>query len=147
MGLLVSPFVLSGLVFLSVAALMLVLGNWLSGQDDRIDKRFTSLNADQPDRDRHIQQYRGMLRLLIPRLPDQIAEALLPNDEFTRTRLQAQLIQGGIYSPSAVTTYFAIKLLLTVLPPLVCFSLGGFGLMPASISLLAGGLTGTVGML
>lgn len=147
MDLITSPIVLPSLVFLSVATLLLAIGNWVSGHDERIHHRFASFNNGRSDGDRYKVQYRGMLRLLIPRLPDQFAEALLPNDETTRTRLQAQLIQGGIYSTSALTTYFTVKLLLTVAPPLVSFLLGAFGFMPPAIALFAGGLTGTLGML
>lgn len=144
----VGSFLLPGLVFLLVAGSIVAIGHLCAKQpDERLVGRVDALCADQRDRSPPEKQYRGMLRLLVPQVPREMLDALLPNDEGTRSRLQAQLAQAGIYSPTALTTYVTLKLFLMTAPPIACLLCGGFGLIPPMYALLAGGVAGMLGMI
>jgi tight adherence protein C len=59
---------------------------------------------------------------------------------------QLQLLHAGIYSPSALSTFFAVKLMLIVLPPLAGLSAGWTGILDLRLGLLWGAIGGALGM-
>ena len=71
---------------------------------------------------------------------------LVPTRDEERQQHQSRLIQAGIYSPSALSTFFVAKLFAMLLPP--CLGLG-IGLVRGnySLPLLVGCIGGVAGML
>jgi tight adherence protein C len=71
---------------------------------------------------------------------------LLPNRDEERQRYQSRLVQAAIYSPTALSTFFATKLALMLVPPLIGMAVGlvrgNYGL-----PILLGCIGGVVGML
>lgn len=143
-----SPLFVQISVFLGVSTLLVGIYWLMSSGDSRLDHRFESLgdnNRPSPE-DRYKPRPRGMMQLLIPQLP-RLAKVILPNDEATRTRLQAQLIQAGIYSSSAMGIYLTAKLVLMTLAPIIGLLAAWMQWIDSAYALLLGGLFGCVGML
>jgi tight adherence protein C len=133
---------ISALVFLLAAGTILGGGFLMSARDHRVNDRLREFC--KTDRESSLQ-LRGMMRLLVPNIPA-LAEVLMPNDEASRTRLQTQLVKAGIYAPWALKTYFTVKLVAMVVPPLVVFLVYYAGLLSGPIALMCGGISGVLGM-
>lgn len=71
---------------------------------------------------------------------------LLPNRAEDRQRHQSLLIQAGIYSPTALSTFFAAKLALMLVPPVIGFSVG-MTRANYALPVLLGCVAGVAGML
>src|SRR4051812_33515285 len=104
--------------FVAVTSLVLWLGPWLIPNrlsSRRLEElRETSAEADGPRAGRTITPgylVRTSLRNL--------GAKLLPNRQSERTQLQSRLMHAGLYSPAALPTYLATKLLLMIVPPVV----------------------------
>src|SRR5262249_4247612 len=107
----ISPLLIQCIVYVIVTGALLAAVYFLADHDGRVQNRLADLRDQDRDHADTVCKQRGMMKLLVP-LPAQLMEVLLPNDEQTRTRLQARLSHAGIYSPAALSTYFTIKLLL-----------------------------------
>ncbi|QDU31647.1 Bacterial type II secretion system protein F domain protein [Anatilimnocola aggregata] len=140
-----NPVVVHCLVYFIVTGAFLSAIYFLIDHDGRVRNRLSELRDQERERAEALSKQRGMLRLLIPLVPH-VTEVFLPNDEHTRTRLQAKLTRAGIYSTSALSTYFTIKLALMAGPPLVAVALGAVGIAPFWPALLAGGVLGLFGI-
>ncbi len=143
-----SPVMIQVVVFLGVSSLLLGLHWLMSSSDTRLDSRMESLTEGDSHAidDRYRAKPRGMMQLLVPQIP-RLAKVILPNDEATRTRLQAQLIQAGIYAPSAMGLYLTAKLVLMTIPPVVGLVVAWFGWFNPAYAMLLGGAGGCAGML
>jgi tight adherence protein C len=124
---------------------LILVGTLVPQHDRRVVDRFRSLSRSEASHGEHARQYRGMLRLLMPRMPE-VAEVFVPNDEATRTRLQSQLSRAGIYAPWALKVYFMVKLAAMVIPLAGCLGLVVSGTLPLPLALMSGSLGGVLGM-
>jgi tight adherence protein C len=70
----------------------------------------------------------------------------VPNRDEDRQRHQSRLIQAGIYSPTALSTFFATKLGLMLAPPVIGLVIGA-SRANCAIPLLLGCIGGVAGML
>jgi tight adherence protein C len=122
----------------SLVALVLLL---LTGSDPRLEARLRELaegsGAKGPD---------PLAQLTQAALP-KLGAPLLPADQEERTRLQARLIQAGLYGRRALLLFLGVKMLLILSPVLLGFTAGLLGLVPFSRGLVLGGLAGVVGLL
>src|SRR5690349_18661318 len=78
------------------------------------------------------QESDAVRQLATTALP-KMGAALLPGKEEERTRLQARLIQAGLYGRQTIYVFLGVKLLLMVVPPLLgavvgILEVGGIGL-------------------
>jgi tight adherence protein C len=76
-----------------------------------------------------------------------IAARLVPDDKRERTRLEARLVQAGIYASWATSLFLFIKLMLIAVPPLVGLVLAEAGLVSPNRALFCGGVAGGLGLL
>ncbi|WP_425613996.1 type II secretion system F family protein [Anatilimnocola sp. NA78] len=140
------PLLIQCFVYVVVTGAMLAGVYFLADHDGRVRNRLGELRDQERERADQLSKSRGMLKLLVPMLPH-VTEVLLPNDEQTRTRLQAKLSRAGIYSNTALSTYFTIKLILMAGPLLVAVVLGGLSIIPLWSALLIGGCLGLCGII
>ena len=63
-----------------------------------------------------------------------------------RKRIQARLVQAGIYNPTALFSFFLMRSALTILPPLLGLLAGWSGLLNIRLGLLWGATAGGWGM-
>src|SRR5262245_22072712 len=110
------PIVVQCVMYLFVTGALLAGVYFMVDHDGRVQNRLAELRQQDRERTESARKRRGLLKLIEPWLP-QLTEVLIPNDEQTRTRLQVRLSQAGIYSTSALSTYFTAKLLLMAGPP------------------------------
>ena len=141
----IDPLLLQGLVYVIVTGALLTIVYCVADHDGRVHNRLADLRTQERDRASSVGQMRGMMKLLVPVVPH-ITEVLLPNDEQTRTRLQARLSHAGIYSTTALSTYFTAKLLLMAGPLVVAVLLGGLGVVQFWPAIFVGGLLGMCGI-
>jgi tight adherence protein C len=76
-----------------------------------------------------------------------IAARLIPDDQRERTRLQARLMQAGIYAPWAPSVFLFVKLVLIAAPPIVGVGLAQVGILGPHRAVIVGGLAGGLGLL
>ncbi len=143
-----NPLVIQSLVFLAVACLIWVFaGGWFK-EDDRTRDRMRQLaRQSEAEVDRRFEtQWQKFVRALhAPSLPN-LAERLLPNDSKARSHLQSEMIQAGIYSPSALSIYTVTKLAFMILPLMVGLSAVALGSVTFPRGLLMGAIGGMIGM-
>ena len=72
---------------------------------------------------------------------------LVPRDDVDRRRHQVRLVMAGMYSPSALTAFFAAKLILMVAPPIVGALAALCGALTPFHGLFYGCLGGMFGMI
>ncbi len=76
-----------------------------------------------------------------------VAARLVPDDKRERTRLEARLLQAGIYASWAPSVFLFVKLLLIAAPPLVGLVLAEAGAVGPNRALFCGGVAGGLGLL
>jgi tight adherence protein C len=140
-----SPTLIQCVVYVVVTGALLAAAYFLADHDGRVSNRLRDLRDQERERADALSKHRGMMKLLVPLVPH-VTEVLIPNDEQTRTRLQARLTQAGIYSPAALSTYFTVKLLLMAGPLVLAVALGGLSVVPFWPALLVGGTLGICGI-
>lgn len=86
---------------------------------------------------------RKMARAALPK----IGTHLMPTDESERTRLQARLVQAGLYGRQAMVAFLGVKMLLMVGPGLAGVGVGLVRLAPMKPAVLSGACLGILGML
>ncbi|HET6574767.1 MAG TPA: type II secretion system F family protein [Fimbriiglobus sp.] len=128
--------------FLAVSSLALMVVLVAGGRRTRLDQRlreFARPNdpATQPD------AVADFAKTALPKM----GKVLLPKTEGDRTRLQARLVQAGLYSRQAMVVFLGVKLALMVGPAAVGAVAGLIGLVPFQYSVLVGALLGTFGMI
>jgi tight adherence protein C len=136
--------IIQAAMFVATACVVLLLWN-LWDQDARVDVRLREVvdeqrNASPRDTAKFLQKL-----LEIPQLP-RLAEHLIPNDQRTRSQLQARLLQAGLYRASALQIFFVARLAAMLLPPLLGALLGTLGVVPLHSGLLYGAILGGLGM-
>lgn len=147
-NLLSHPLVIQSLVFLAVACLIWVFASGYWKDDDRTRERLKQLgrHAETEEQRRFETQWQKFVRALnTPSLPN-LAERLLPNDSKARTQLQSEMIQAGIYSPTALTIFTVTKLGCMILPLLVGLIAVALGNVTFSRGLLMGAIGGMIGL-
>jgi tight adherence protein C len=133
---------LSLVVFLMVSSMTLLVATLVSGRRTRLDVRLQDLmnpSGPVPDRD-------AMEQLARSALP-KIGAQLVPDNEEERKLLQARLIHAGLYGRQAMVLYLGVKILLMTAPALIGLAAGLAGLVPVSLGVLVGSVSGAAGMI
>lgn len=76
-----------------------------------------------------------------------IGKSLLPNSEAEQTRLQNRLMQAGVYSSSAASTYSAARMAILVGAPVAALVVGALGVVDFQKALIWGVVIGGIGWL
>src|SRR5262249_62337624 len=97
--------------FLMGSSLVLLIFLLAEGRKARLQARL----RDLPNRGQNVPEPDPVAQFARAALP-KMGATLLPRDEEERTRLQARLIQAGLYGRQAMVLFMAVKLLLTVAP-------------------------------
>jgi tight adherence protein C len=134
--------------FLGVTSLRWALLSHFSRDDRQIDDRISGLAAQQsearaPMRRSNSKQLKDS-KSAAPRA--RLASRLLMHDQEERHRLQKRLLNAGIYAPSALPIYLAVKLLLISGPPVAGTMAGVCGWVTPHSGLLIGSTIGILGL-
>src|SRR5262245_33017233 len=108
--------------FLMASSLVLLISLLAGGRKSRLDSRLEGLAgkaSPAPDPDPVAQFARSAL--------PKMGTALMPSDEGERTRLQARLVQAGLYGRQAMVLFLGVKMLLMIAPALVGLTAGAMG--------------------
>jgi tight adherence protein C len=141
-------FGLLACTFLAVSGATLFVFQRIWAIDQRVDARLRELPHNQmvPRIGRRPRSAEDQSQRLSSRV-FRVAARLVPDDQRERTRLQARLLQAGIYAAWAPSVFLFVKLMLIAAPPVVGLILAEFGLLDPHRALLCGGIAGGFGLL
>ena len=115
-----------------------------SGRNSRVDDRLQELKTGKALKSDAAKPAVGrMARAALPR----IGSHLVPTDEKEKTRLQARLVQAGLYSRQAMVVFLGVKMLMMVGPALLGLGLGLAGVVSLKPAVLYGACLGIIGMI
>jgi tight adherence protein C len=128
-------------VFLMVGSLVILVGLLMTGRKTRLDNRLRELSGKGtgPGSADPMAQ---LARSALPKM----GAALVPKDVEERSRLQARLLQAGLYSRQAMVLFLGVKMLLMISPPLLGLLAGMARLVPLAHGLILGFLLSAIGM-
>jgi tight adherence protein C len=75
------------------------------------------------------------------------AQWFIPHSAASRSRLQGQLYRAGVYRPSGLVAYSAIKIMLLLGPAVLSLSVASAGVIQLGPALAGGCLSGMIGLL
>lgn len=127
-----------------IATFLVSLGN---RNKSRVDARLKSLSGkgssssfgNEPERPKVAKIARSAL--------PKVGNALVPDNEKDRTRLQSRLVNAGLYGRQSMALFLGVKMILMVSPALIAVVLGLVGLVPLRKGVPLGGCLGIVGMI
>jgi tight adherence protein C len=125
-----------------VSSLALMIALLWTGRRGRLDSRLQELSGktgSMPE----IDSVAELARQALPR----VGAPLMPRDQGERTRLQARLIQAGLYSRQALVVFLGVKMLLTAVPILAGLVASLFRLVDLQLGLVIGGLASIAGLI
>jgi tight adherence protein C len=125
--------------FVMASSLTLLIFLLVSKPRTRLEGRLRELGG-KGDRDDAVGDF---ARTALPKM----GAALMPEKEAERSRLQARLLQAGLYGRQAMYFYLGVKLLLIVGPVFVGLAAALLGVLPATYAVLGGAALGIVGMI
>jgi tight adherence protein C len=128
------------LTFAMVTSLALILALLWSGRKGRLEARLQKLSGKAGAGPEMAVAEFARQALPLAGTP------LMPRDQGERTRLQARLIQAGLYSRQALVVFLGVKMLLMVVPVLGGFVASYFG-VELQLGLVIGGLLGILGLI
>ena len=143
---LIISFGVSGIVF-SVGWMLI---HWLDPYHGQLDVRLREIPKTPGSKSRWSKRPKTSSEQIATRQKGKATTTLsrlLPDDGEDRQRMQLQLLHAGIYSSSALSTFFGVKLMLIILPPLAGLSAGWAGVIDLRLGLLWGAAGGALGML
>jgi tight adherence protein C len=129
------------IVFLMVGSLVILIGMLVNGRRSRLDSRLRDLSGKgvgQAGSDPMSQ----LARSALPKM----GAPLMPTDPEERGRLQARMLQAGLYNRQAMSIFMGVKMMLMICPPILGFVAGIVGLVPLVNGLLYGLLLSFIGM-
>lgn len=128
--------------FLGASSFTLLILMLITGRRSRLDLRLALLS---PKRGASAEQdtVSQFARSALPAL----GAPLLPEDKEERSRLQARLIQAGLYSRQAMVVFLGVKMLLMLAPVFVGLALGMLGIVPLRNGVIVGALLGMIGLI
>jgi tight adherence protein C len=134
--------------FLSVTALVTVLGAWLFGADAQVSQRLGELS--DPHSALLRRRVRGAGRSIrgsIQSLLTSHGLRLLPTAETGHSQLQEQFLSAGMYSPSGPFVYAAVRFVGGLVLPTLILLIGVLGIIDFWDSLFIAGGVGILGMI
>ena len=130
------------LAALGAAILAAIVVLLTSGRKARIDTRLDELTHGTSITP-NLTPVQQIARSALPR----IGTHLIPTDEKERTRLQARLVQAGLYGRQAMVVFLGVKMLLMVGPLVIGLIAGLVGVLPLLSAFLYGTFPGILGMI
>jgi tight adherence protein C len=130
------------MAFLACSSFCLLVFLLVGRRKDSLEKRLDSL----PNKGKNVPEVDGMAQLARSALP-KMGAALLPHDAEKRTRLQARLIQAGLYQRQAMLFFLGVKMALMIGPPFLGLLAGLCGLIDVTVGLVFGTLLGITGLI
>jgi tight adherence protein C len=133
------------LVVMGSACLGGIVALIASSRKARLDARLQDLKKGKstPEPAPVVKPMRNMAAAAIPK----IGSTLVPSDEKERTRLQARLVQAGLYRRQAMPVFLGVKMLLMTGPAIIGLAVGLIGLTPIRHAVLGGACLGVIGMI
>lgn len=138
------PWLIQAAVFLTTVLIVVGVGFWVFGVTSPVRRRLKEI-ADPEGRKTHEVHREGAFSV---RWVEPMAKAIMPDEDWRRSRLKTRLVQAGFRSHQAMTIFLAAKIAMAfVLPLLIVLPLylaGTFGHQPSLAVLLvsASGLLG-----
>ena len=135
-------------IFLSVTALVAILGAWFTGGDSQVSQRIGELSDPQSALMR--RRVRGAGRSISGSLQTLLASLglkLLPTADAGHSHLQEQFLSAGMYSPSGPFVYAAVRFVGGLILPCIVLLAGVLGLVDIETGLMVGAAIGAVGFL
>lgn len=134
--------------FVFIATVMLVSGTalWLFGGKDVVRRRLSEIAGEHDESKKNVVRHEGGFSI---RWTKPLAKAVLPREDWKRSRLKRRLVRAGHRKESALHIFLASKVMLgLVVPVLLAMPMLIMGKMPAlqpavSVSLLV--LAGLIG--
>jgi tight adherence protein C len=127
--------------FLMASSLVLLVSLLVGGRKNRLDDRLGELSGKEAPRE--ADSVKQLARSALPKM----GATLVPEDEESRTRLQARLVQAGYYSRQAMVLFLGVKMLMMVAPVVLGLVAGLLGLCPVTHGLIFGAIFGMAGMI
>lgn len=137
-------WMLPALVAVGATLLVAMVAAVLSGRNSRVETRLQEFKPEKSSKQSATRPAVGkMARAALPR----IGSHLVPTDEKEKTRLQARLVQAGLYGRQAMVGFLGVKMLLMIGPAIVGLALGLAGVVPLQRGVLYGAILGVTGMI
>jgi tight adherence protein C len=127
--------------FLMASSLVLLISLLVGGSRSRLDDRLGELSGKEAPRE--ADSVKQLARTALPKM----GAKLVPEDEESRTRLQARLVQAGYYSRQAMVLFLGVKMLMMVAPVVLGLVAGALGLCQVTNGLVFGAILGMSGMI
>lgn len=138
-----SPWMLPVLAAMGVSFLVGIVALIVSGRKGKLDDRLRTLKTGGSSSTLNAVPVRKFASAALPK----IGSHLMPSDEKERTRLQARLVQAGLYGRQAMVAFLGVKMLFMVGPAVIGLALGLAGVLPIKPAVLYGTCVGMIGMI
>lgn len=130
------------LIVLGSCCLGAIVALVASGRKAKLDARLQELKTGHGKDAQNTEAAAKPVRTIAARAIPKIGSHLVPQDEKERTRLQARLVQAGLYRRQAMGLFLGVKMLLMVGPALIGLVIGLSGLCQVRSGVLAGAVVG-----
>ncbi len=130
------------LAFAMVSSLALLIALLWTGRKGRLETRLQELSG-KADFGPEMGSVADLARQVLPA----VGAPLMPKKEQERTRLQARLIQAGLYSRQALIVFLGVKMLLTAIPVFAGLMASMLGFVDLQVGLVIGGLLSIAGLI
>jgi tight adherence protein C len=130
------------LTFAMVSSLALIVALLWTGRRGRLDARLTELSGKSGS----LPEIDSVAELARQALPH-VGAPLMPRDQQERTRLQARLVQAGLYSRQSLVVFLGVKMLLMAVPVIGGLVAAMLGFVELRLGLVIGGLLGILGLI
>jgi tight adherence protein C len=130
------------LAFAMVSSLALLIALLWTGRKGRLETRLQELSG-KADIGPEMGSVADLARQVLPA----VGAPLMPKKEQERTRLQARLIQAGLYSRQALIVFLGVKMLLTAIPVFAGLMASMLGFVDLQVGLVIGGLLSIAGLI
>jgi tight adherence protein C len=125
-----------------MSSLALLIALLWTGRKGRLESRLQELSG-KADFGPEMGPVADLARQVLPA----VGAPLMPKKEQERTRLQARLIQAGLYSRQALIVFLGVKMLLTAIPVLAGLMASMLGFVDLQVGLVMGGLLSIAGLI
>jgi tight adherence protein C len=129
------------LAFAMVSSLALIIALLWTGRRGRLEVRLRELSG-KAGSEGETDSVAELARQALPH----VAAPLMPRHEGERTRLQARLIQAGLYSRQALVVFLGVKMLLITVPIIAGLVVSLFGVVALQLGLVLGAFLGIAGL-
>lgn len=141
-----SRWILPALAALGAALIGAIVAAFVSGRGNKVDSRLQELKTGKAPSKKNQLAAPTMGKIASSAIP-KIGSRLVPSDEKEKTRLQARLVQAGLYNRQSMVVFLGVKMLLMVGPAIIGLGIGLAGFAPVKPAVLYGACFGMIGMI